>query len=83
MDQYAQLHNGKGYTHAYENCLGVYNSKHSWLKKDIEEIVEVNFEGHIVHMMKGYDDYLTTEYGDYMQLPGESDRVSTHMITCW
>lgn len=83
MDQYAQQNNGKGYSYVYENCLGVYNSKHPWLKKDLEEVVETCFEGHVVKIMKGYDDYLKTVYGDYMQIPPENKRVSTHTVTAY
>lgn len=77
-DKYAQLHNGKGYKHVYENCPGVYNSKHPWLKDDFEEVIDASFEGHTVKIMRGYDDYLTTVYGDYMKLPPKEKQVSHH-----
>ena len=80
MDRLSQMHNGKGYKHVYENCPGVYNSKRPWLKIDLYEFLEVPFEGHQIRIMKGYDDYLTTVYGNYMQLPPIEKRVSTHTI---
>ncbi len=83
MDKQAQSCNGKGYCHVYESCLGVYNSKHPWKKTDLQEVIEAPFEGHTIHIMKGYDDYLKTVYGDYMKLPPEGKRVSTHTITAW
>ena len=78
MNEYAQLHNGKGYSHVYENSLGVYNSEHPWLKIDLDEVMESTFEGHTVKIMRGYDDYLTTVYGDYMKLPPVEKRVTHH-----
>lgn len=80
MDRLSQSNNQKGYKHVYENCPGVYNSKHPWLKRDMEEFIEASFEGHKVSIMKGYDDYLKTVYGNYMQLPPADKRVSTHTI---
>lgn len=83
IDNYAQKCNMKGYSHVYENCLGVYNSKHPWLKHDLEEVIDVIFEGHGVKIMQGYDDYLVTIYGDYMQLPPEEKRVTHHAFKAY
>lgn len=83
MNKYSQKHNGKGFSHVYENCLGVYNSENAWLKKDIEDVVDAEFEGHLVKIMKGFDDYLTTVYGDYMELPPESKRISHHSFEAY
>ena len=84
MNRYSQLHNRKGYSHVYENCLGVYNTKNAWLKKDLETVNDAIFEGHNVKIMSGYDDYLSTIYGDYMQLPPAEKRVTNHsFIAFW
>ena len=83
LNRYSQMHNGKGYTHVYENCLGVYNSKNAWLKKDFDNVQDAIFEGHIVKVMSGYDDYLSTIYGDYMQLPPVEKRVTHHSFNAW
>ena len=83
IDKHAQLHNGKGYMHVYENCPGVYNSKHPWLKCDFDEVIDANFEGCTVKIMKGYDDYLTTVYGDYMHLPPMEKRISHHVFEAY
>ncbi len=37
-----------------------------------------NFEGHRFKMPKGYHEIMTNLYGDYMQLPPESERVMPH-----
>ena len=84
ISDYSQIHNNKGYNHVYENCLGVYNSKNPWLKSDIAEVIEAPFEEQTVFIMKGFDDYLITVYGDYMQLPPVEKRISHHsFIAYW
>lgn len=40
--------------------------------------VDVEFEGHQLPVIKGYDAYLKRQYGDYMQLPPEEKRVAKH-----
>lgn len=83
IDEYSQKYNGKGFSHVYENCLGAYNTNSAWLKKDITDVIDVSFEGHTVKIMKGYDDYLTCIYGDYMQLPPEDKRVTHHCFSAY
>lgn len=80
LNQYAQKYNDKGTNHVYENCLGVYNSKRPWLKVDFDQVISSSFENHIIYIMKGFDDYLSCVYGDYMELPPVEKRVSTHTV---
>jgi len=40
----------------------------------------VPFEDRQFYVMKGYDTYLTSIYGDYMQLPPEGERQSPHTL---
>lgn len=42
----------------------------------LEETVELEFENQLFMCMKEYDKILRMAYGDYMQFPSESDRVS-------
>lgn len=42
------------------------------------EFQEINFEGHMFRAVKNCDIYLKREYGDYMKLPPEKDRVPKH-----
>ena len=44
----------------------------------IEGSVDVEFEGKKYKTMQGWETYLSVNYGDYMQLPPEEKRVSTH-----
>ena len=43
-----------------------------------EDSITVIFEGSEYCAPKGYDRYLTQKYGNYMQLPPEEQRISTH-----
>lgn len=47
-------------------------------KADFDDTVMMDFEGHQVPAMKGYDRYLHLIWGDYMQLPPEENRVAKH-----
>ena len=47
----------------------------------LDEIIEVDFEGHKVSMHKDYDTALKIKFGDYMKLPPEQDRVCKHEPT--
>ena len=49
----------------------------------IDGYVEVEFEGRKFPAMKGYDTYLRGQYGDYMKLPPESQRVPKHDYTAY
>lgn len=48
-----------------------------------EEYVDIEFEGHMVRDLKDYDTHLRTIFGDYMQLPPESERVCHHGFTAY
>jgi len=43
-----------------------------------EKTIDVEFEGEIFPAPVGYDEYLTSLYGDYMKLPPEEKRISPH-----
>lgn len=44
----------------------------------IEDVTELDFEGHKFYAPKGYKEVLQEIYGDYMKLPPEKDRVPSH-----
>lgn len=77
-NRYCQIYNGKGHQRLYENCLGMI-LKHPFSKVSFAETIDVTFEGHQLKAMKGFDDCLTSSYGDYMKLPPEDKRNSHHM----
>ena len=47
-------------------------------KTDFEDCVEVPFEDTVVRVPKGYDNYMRTQFGDYMSLPPEHEQVGSH-----
>lgn len=73
------------YDYATSSFVGViingYGPQEKISKSDIEPL-EVEFEGHRVWGIKGYDVYLTNLYHDYMQLPPEEKRVC-HGFDAW
>ena len=50
-----------------------------------EDVVDVEFEGHLFKSLIGYDAYLRNMYGDYMLLPPEDERVArqTYLHVYW
>lgn len=49
-------------------------------KEWFDHVEYLEFEGHSLPVMKGYKQYLTLIWGDYMQLPPIEDRVAKHDI---
>ena len=47
-------------------------------REAFEEYQDINFEDIVVSIIKGYDEYLTKLYGDYMKLPPMEQRVNHH-----
>lgn len=57
---------------------GSYGPKEVFPKAWLDGKVEFNYDGLQVSLPIGYDEYLCQYYGDYMQLPPESKRISHH-----
>ncbi len=70
--------------HKYEECKEVCSFGSRTCLREIlphevfDEYTTVEFEGSSYRAPKGYDRYLTQKYGNYMQLPPENRRVSSH-----
>lgn len=63
------------------NCLsltGYYGVKEIYKRDWFDGYIEVSFHDYTVRVPKGYDQYLTQIYGDYMVLPPEEKRVTHH-----
>lgn len=68
----------------YVGCLvGGYKEKDMMPAEIFSEAVELEFEGEHFRAPKGYDTYLTIEYGDYMTLPPVEQRVTHHDFKAW
>lgn len=44
----------------------------------LDEVIDIQFEGHPFRVYKHYDDLLKVSYGDYMKLPEVEDRKPKH-----
>ncbi len=77
IDRYAQKNNGCDCHHLFETSMGIVAHRY-FLASDMDETIDMEFEGHTLKAMKGYDEYLTAFYGDYMQLPPVEKRKSHH-----
>lgn len=68
----------------YEECENVCSFGSRSAAREIlpretyEEYIQLTFEGKQYRAPKGYDRYLKQKYGEYMTLPPEGKRVSTH-----
>lgn len=75
--------------HNYEKCdricsFGSRTAMREILPREVyDDYTTVTFEGYEYRAPKGYEKYLTSKYGDYMQLPPEEQRVSTHDSQAW
>lgn len=63
-----------------ELCSGPGYMKNRYPKDIFESAVYKEFEGYMMPVPKGYDEYLKIAFGDYMALPEEKDRVMHHDV---
>ncbi len=61
-----------------ELCAGPYYLKNEYPKEAFKESLLVDFEGHKIPIPIGYDIYLKMAFGDYTELPPETDRECHH-----
>lgn len=63
-----------------ELCAGPHFMTYKYPKRIYEGTAEVEFEGLKMPVMKGYDEYLTIVFGDYMKEPPKEKQVPHHDI---
>lgn len=69
-------------TRRISNMCGAYSYRREMMDRALVlEQVEHVFEGGMFNIPAGYDAFLRGVYGDYMQLPPESQRVGKHGIS--
>ena len=56
-------------------CLDMGAEKKYFLADDFSETISLDFAGHRFSVIKGYDRFLRTIYGDYMRFPPQEKRV--------
>ncbi|MBF6977546.1 LicD family protein [Aerococcaceae bacterium zg-BR22] len=63
----------------YAGCIyGVYRNREIMSKEVFSDYIIKKFENTNVKIIKRYDEYLTSLYGDYMQLPPKDKQVTHH-----
>lgn len=60
------------------SCTGYYGTKEIYKREWFDDYLEFPFHDYTVRVPKGYDNYLTQIYGDYMALPPEEKRTTHH-----
>ena len=58
--------------------VGCYSGMFRVFRKEWFNRMTADFEGHPIYVPEGYDSILRSIYGDYMVLPPENERASTH-----
>ena len=58
-------------------------NKPVWRREWLEQVTTGTFEGKKFTIPKKYHEILTSDYGDYMQLPPVEQRVSHHDFQLW
>lgn len=61
----------------------VWETKECFDKSDFASAIDVEFNGDLFKAPCGYDRLLTKGYGDYMQLPPESERIAHHFYKAY
>ncbi len=72
-------YNGRNTGLVYENW-GANAGGHPVPIEFFDSYTEINFEGELFKVPANYDGVLRAQYGDYMQLPPESQRENRHQI---
>lgn len=82
IDEIALSMNGYGGNFMFEMVAGRCY-KGPFNKNSFEKTVAIKFENRIYQALEGYDDYLKSMFGDYMQLPPLEEQVSHHIFNAW
>ncbi len=80
------VQNAKTYynvTTDYVGCFTCWSRREYFRKIAIRELVSHEFEGKEYKIPIGYDEVLTTFYGDYMQLPPVEERETHHSYVAY
>lgn len=62
---------------------GCYGDKEIMDHKIFEDFIEIKFENEVFTAMKGYEQFLTNLYGNYMQLPPPEKRITHHTFKAY
>ena len=82
IDRYIRQYNNKQNHRLFESCCGLLQ-KRPFKEEDFSEVIPHVFEKYEFNVMKGFDDYLTNGFGDYMTLPPVEKRISHHYFKAY
>ena len=77
INNIAKSKNNKENIYIFEMVAGR-TYKNFFLKENFNDVVEVEFEGKKYSALKGWNEYLTSCYNNYMQLPPKEKQISHH-----
>ena len=60
-----------------------FNRYETYPAKLFDKYIDITFEDFNARVMTGYDEYLRTAYGDYMQLPPKEEQEPSHDFTAY
>lgn len=83
LNKFAQKNNPYYHTYACECVQGMITGKRRFKASDFDIVIDWPFEDRVFKIMKGYDDYLTNAYGDYMELPPVEKRIAHHAFRAY
>lgn len=63
-----------------ELCSGPKYMQNEYKKEWFEEAIYKEFEGELMPIPKGYDEYLKMAFGDYMKLPTKEKQIPEHNV---
>lgn len=63
-----------------ELCSGPHYMKNEYSKEVFSSVIYKDFQGHLMPLPVGYDAYLKTVFGNYMELPPPEERVPHHDV---
>ena len=84
IDEIATKNNTKNVNQVCVTVNTIYYWKRQvFLRKDLEETIDVDFYGYKIPIPKNYDQVLKTLYGDYMVMPPKDQRGNWHSSAIW
>ena len=82
IEQYALKYRNTKTDYVFESSQGLYKCKR-FKRSLFDSYIDLPFEGRVFGGVKNYDEYLTTIYGDWRQLPPLEKREPHHIFKAW
>lgn len=79
VDKYLSFYNSHNTFFSYQRGLLYHIFPTSWF----DNYTDIEFEGRLFMSIENYDEFLTLEYGEYLKLPPEENRIPLHEFTAY